>query len=115
MSRFGRVVRVFTLARRDAAWRLYLQAAIILALAALIVPGRVEPICIVVAGCASVAAILAGIQRNRPRRASVWLLFAIGLLLFMFGDAVLAFYQQIGRDAPVPSAADAGYVLGYLT
>ena len=102
-------------ARWSTAWRLYLEAAVALALAALIVPGRFEPVCIVVAGCASVAAILAGIRRNRPTRPSVWLLFGIGLLLFMFGDAVLAYYQQIGRDAPVPSAADAGYVLGYLT
>ncbi len=114
MSRFGRVVRVFTPVRRGAAWRLYLQGAVALAVAALIVPSRLENACIAVAGFASVAAILVGIRRNRPPRPSVWVIFGIGLLLFMFGDAVLAAYQQLGRHVPVPSAADAGYLFGYV-
>ena len=32
----------------------------------------------------------------------------------MFGDSVLAYYEQVQRVVPVPSAADAGYTLGYL-
>jgi hypothetical protein len=114
MSRFGRVVGVFAPVRRHAMWRLYLPAVIVLPVAALIVPGRFETVCIIIAGAASVAAILAGVRRHRPPHPSVWWLFGIGLLLFLFGDAVFAVYQQAGHDVPVPSAADAGYVLGYL-
>lgn len=65
-------------------------------------------------GLSSVAAILIGVRRNRPRRRTPWLVFAAGELLFVGGDAVRAFYESVlGGDAPFPGLADIFYIAAY--
>ena len=114
MSRFGGVFRLLPPVRWEVAWRVYLEVAVALALATVFVSGSLQTGCVVIAGCGSVGAILVGVRRNRPPRAHAWYLFAAGLLLFLIGDAITAYYQQSAGAAPVPSAADAGYMVGYL-
>jgi signal transduction histidine kinase len=64
-------------------------------------------------GAASVGAVVwAGIARRLPRGTG-WPLFALGLGLFVAGDAVGSAYQTAQQAIPFPSAADLFYLLGY--
>jgi PAS domain S-box-containing protein len=65
-------------------------------------------------GASAVAAIAAGIVAHRPAAPRMWIAFAIGLALFVAGDAVYAYYEQV-RDveSPFPTLADAFYLAGY--
>jgi len=65
-------------------------------------------------GLACAGAIMVGVWRYRPARASVWWLFAGGVLLFVAGDGLLSVYQSLYGEQPFPSAADALYLAGYL-
>ena len=64
-------------------------------------------------GLASVVTILAAIVWYRPSHVLPWLLFAAGQLLFVAGDALFGVYEHVLGETPVPSAADALYLLGY--
>ena len=60
----------------------------------------------------SVIVMVAGVRRNRPRCALLWLLLAGGQLLWALGDVLFNYYDAIGED-PFPSLADALYLAGY--
>jgi PAS domain S-box-containing protein len=65
-------------------------------------------------GASAVAVIVVGILTNRPRPSSPWWFFASGLSLFVAGDVVWAFYQNVlGIPSPFPSVADALYLAAY--
>jgi diguanylate cyclase (GGDEF)-like protein/PAS domain S-box-containing protein len=74
---------------------------------------RTGPVMNIIGGSAA-AAILVGIQINRPRVAIAWYLFAAGLLLFVSGDVITYNYERFfGHPAPFPSIGDALYLLVY--
>ncbi len=66
-------------------------------------------------GVACVVAMVVGIRRSRSARLTPWILCAVGLALFVAGDAVWNVYGDIlHRDAPVASLADALYLPAYV-
>ena len=66
-----------------------------------------------VIGIASVVAIVVGIRRNRPVETAPWYLLAAASVCFILGDAVLATYDFLGEEVPLPSVGDALYLSGY--
>lgn len=64
-------------------------------------------------GSASLAAIVAGVRRNRPAVRAPWALLAMANLCFVLGDSVISGYDVLGRELPFPSVADAVYLSGY--
>jgi diguanylate cyclase (GGDEF)-like protein/PAS domain S-box-containing protein len=67
-----------------------------------------------VLGAASVAAVVGGVLRYRPRPGLPWLLVAGSLLVEAVGDLVYqALGGSVGGSGPFPSAADAVYLSSY--
>jgi diguanylate cyclase (GGDEF)-like protein/PAS domain S-box-containing protein len=65
-------------------------------------------------GLSTVVAIVVGVRLHRPRSFGPWRLFALGFLLFWFGDLYTYSYPLLlDRDVPFPSLGDASYVLVY--
>jgi signal transduction histidine kinase len=66
-------------------------------------------------GFAGVCAVYAGAVRNLPRGERLpWLLFSLGLLCQVAGDAISAVYEvHLDREPPIPSIADVFYLGGY--
>ena len=64
-------------------------------------------------GVASIAAIVYGIVRNRPRDRLPWLLVALGQALFVVGDLIFSLYEVVLHESPFPSAADGIYLAAY--
>lgn len=65
-------------------------------------------------GCLSVAAIVAGIFLNRPRRTLPWWLVAAGTATFIAGDTTYDLLAgPSGTGTPFPSAADVLYLCTY--
>jgi diguanylate cyclase (GGDEF)-like protein len=63
-------------------------------------------------GGLAVFGILVGVVLNRPSRRAPWVLIALGQALFVIGDVLWVYYEQIG-ESPFPSMADAFYLGGY--
>jgi signal transduction histidine kinase len=65
-------------------------------------------------GISSAVAILVGTRLHRPSLSVAWYLFSAGLMAFAVGDFLFNFYTRLWhRDLPVPSVADAFYLVGY--
>ncbi len=65
-------------------------------------------------GCLSVAAIVVGVQVNRPARALPWWLVAAGAATFIAGDTVYdLLIGPLGYEDPFPSLADVLYLCTY--
>ena len=65
-------------------------------------------------GLSPVMAIIVGVRMHRPRSVAPWAFFAVGFLLFWFGDLYTYSYPLLlDRDVPFPSPGDAAYVLVY--
>jgi signal transduction histidine kinase len=66
-------------------------------------------------GVAALGAIFVGIRRNLPRgRRLNWYVLLAGLALQVAGDFTVSWYALVrDSDPPVPSIADAFYLLGY--
>jgi diguanylate cyclase (GGDEF)-like protein/PAS domain S-box-containing protein len=63
-------------------------------------------------GLTSAGAVVAGVIRNRPRRAAPWLLLALGLISFAAGDTAYNILTTYGhQDNPFPSIADLFYMV----
>jgi diguanylate cyclase (GGDEF)-like protein/PAS domain S-box-containing protein len=101
--------------RRPPAWLAYLAVAALLTAAYLLLPplkgsGPVMNLL----GLSPVLAILAGVRMHRPRSVAPWGFFAVGFLLFWFGDLYTYSYPLLlDRDVPFPSLGDASYILVY--
>lgn len=65
-------------------------------------------------GVGATLAVLVGLWLHRPNHPRLWLLLALGFALWTMGDVVSAVLAPDGGDVPVPSAADAFYLAGYL-
>jgi diguanylate cyclase (GGDEF)-like protein/PAS domain S-box-containing protein len=65
-------------------------------------------------GLTSVAAVVLGVIRNRPRRKAPWILMAAGLMIFLIGDTTYMYLTQfLGWPNPFPSINDAFYQVFY--
>ncbi len=95
-------------------FRAYLGVGLAASIAILAVPpGPVRDVAYALIGASSVAAILVGNRRNRPRTPIAWYLLAAGTTLWVGGDAVYSWYQDVLQVSPFPSLADALYLPAY--
>jgi diguanylate cyclase (GGDEF)-like protein/PAS domain S-box-containing protein len=68
-----------------------------------------------VIGIGSVAGVLVGVRRNRPRRRAPWLWLAVALATFWSGDLTYELISAAtGNPNPFPSISDVLYLLTYL-
>jgi signal transduction histidine kinase len=65
-------------------------------------------------GLSAVAAIVIGVHLNHPPSRAPWYLFALGQLLFLFGDIVAYNHRRLfGTDLPFPAISDLFYLAVY--
>lgn len=64
-------------------------------------------------GLSSAVAIVVGVRKNRPSRRAPWYLMAAGQSMWMSGDALYSWYEDVQQVSPFPSPADAFYLAGY--
>ncbi|WP_088320391.1 bifunctional diguanylate cyclase/phosphodiesterase [Kineosporia sp. R_H_3] len=96
------------------AWRRYLLASGVVLAGFLLVPNGVPRDTVYLAvGVTCVVAILVGVRHNRPATPWAWWLMAAGMALWVAGDAVYSWYEDIAHVAPFPSAADYLYLAAY--
>ncbi len=72
-----------------------------------------QDVAYVAIGLSCVAAIVVGLWLHRPLRRMPWYLMAGGQLLWVIGDAIDSWYQDVDHVSPFPSAADAFYLAAY--
>ena len=78
-----------------------------------LLPSDGQDIYFVVIGMGGVAGILLGSRRLAVGRIA-WRLIALGLVFKVLADAVTSYYEiKLGREPPLPSAADVLYLAGY--
>ncbi len=95
-------------------WRVYLAAGIAIVGGYLFVPDGVpQDLVYALLGGSSLAAIAVGIRLHNPARQLPWWLMFAGLLLWVAGDALSSWYEDIAHDAAYPSWADACYLAAY--
>lgn len=95
-------------------WRWYLAAGIVIVGCYPLVPAGVcQDVVYVALGASSVAAIVVGVRIHRPIRSLPWHLMAVGLLLWVIGDAVDSWFEDVEHIYPFPSAADGFYLAAY--
>ncbi|HKH18022.1 MAG TPA: EAL domain-containing protein [Solirubrobacteraceae bacterium] len=101
--------------RRPPAWLAYLAlGALLTAAYVLLPPFRGSGPVMNLLGLSPVLAIAAGVWLYRPRSVAPWGWFAVGFVLFWFGDLYTYSYPLLlDRDVPFPSPGDAAYVLVY--
>ena len=96
-------------------WLWYLGAAILGGLAYYFIPpfAKSGPFFNIL-GLSSVVAIVVGIRLHRPATKLPWVLFAVGLTLFIAGDFITYNYNRLfGHDIPFPSIGDLAYLAVY--
>src|SRR3954463_16279164 len=64
-------------------------------------------------GFAAATAIVAGVRRNRPRRAGPWYWFAAALALWATGDVLYEVQYFVWDWQTFPAPADVPYLLAY--
>src|SRR5664279_430726 len=64
-------------------------------------------------GVLSVVAIAVGIRLHRPADPATWWLFAAGSACSISADVVTTVYGSLGVTLPMPSVADALYLVAY--
>ena len=97
------------------AWIVALVVGGCLMVAFALMPNQIgHDVTYLVVGQASYLAVLVGIRINRPRDRLAWYLVAAAGACFSFGDLVGDYYSDVlHASIPVPSLADAFYLLGY--
>ena len=96
------------------AWQVYLAAGAAAAAGLLAVPDGIGRDAVFLAvGSSSVVAIVVGAVRNRPAARGPWLLAAAGMALWVGGDAVWSWLEDVAGVEPFPSAADYLYLAAY--
>jgi diguanylate cyclase (GGDEF)-like protein len=64
-------------------------------------------------GASSVVAIVVGVRLHEPTRRAPWYLMAAGQLLWVIGDAIGSWFEDVEHIAPFPSVADGFYLAAY--
>ncbi len=96
-------------------WQAYLAAGTLLCALYVWVPpfAGSGPVMNVI-GLSPVVAIVAGVRIYKPASQVPWYLFAVGFLLFWFGDLYTYSYPRLfDKEVPFPSPGDGSYLLVY--
>jgi diguanylate cyclase len=95
-------------------WRWYAAVgAAAVAAYPLLAPGLGQDVAYVALGASGVTAIVLGVAVHRPVRRAPWYLMALGQALWVIGDAIGSWYQDIQHVDPYPSVADGFYLAAY--
>lgn len=95
-------------------WRAYLAGGATAIGAFVLVPaGLAGDLVYLLVGLSCVAAIYGGVRLHRPGSRTPWLLFAGGLLLWVTGDSIYSWNEDIRGVTPFPSLADVAYLSAY--
>ena len=96
------------------AWRVYLVGGLVaLGVYEMVPRGIANDGLYVLLGGSCIAAIALGVVIHRPHQRLPWLLMALGQLLWVFGDVVDSWYQDVSHVQVYPSLADAFYLSAY--
>lgn len=99
---------------RGVSHRAYLGAGLVASVAILALPhGLLRDAVYEAIGASAVVAIVVGTRRNRPHAAAAWYLLAVATTLWVIGDAIFSWYQDVKLVDPFPSLADALYLSAY--
>jgi diguanylate cyclase (GGDEF)-like protein len=94
--------------------RVYLGAGLIASVAILALPhGLLRDAAYEAIGASAVVAILVGTRRNRPSTPVAWYLLAAATAMWVLGDAIFSWYQDVQGLDPSLSIADAVYLPAY--
>ncbi len=96
-------------------WKIALSVGLVATATYFALPGLVAKDSLYIAiGVASTAAVCLGVRLHRPGSRAGWYLLAAANAFFVLGDGVFDAYDLVlHTDVPVPSIADALYLLGY--
>ena len=95
-------------------WRRYLLVGVLVAAGDAVLPvglGRDVVYCLI--GTSGVVAIMVGARRNRPAHPVAWYLMAAGTAVWVLGDLMYSWYQDVELIEPFPSLADVPYLAAY--
>lgn len=94
--------------------RIYLAVGAVAVGGYFLLPDFAQNLWYVLIGASAVVAILLGALRHRPDKLLPWYMVAGGILMFVVGDAISAYYEGIqGAESPFLSAADGFHLAGY--
>jgi len=79
----------------------------------LIADQYVRDVLYLLVGVYGVAGIVLGVHVNRPALSRPWYLMAVGQFLWVTGDAIYTWFEDVLDIAPFPSIADAFYLGAY--
>ena len=97
---------------RQALWRWYGGVGLTAVAAYAVLPAGIgQDVAYAGVGMSSVAAIVMGVRVHHPVRRAPWYLMGFGQSLWVVGDAVDSWFQDVDHASPFPSAAD-GFLLG---
>ncbi|KQU35979.1 hypothetical protein ASG69_16665 [Rhodococcus sp. Leaf225] len=94
--------------------RFLVVGALAIAVYATLPPGVVSSVLYCVIAVGAVASIPVGIRAHRKVSTHSWWIVASALSFWVVGDIAIAVMENSGGGVPLPSVADAAYVLGYL-
>ena len=96
------------------AWRSSVCVGLAAAAGIVLLPsGLGRDVVFTVIGTVGIVALMVGIRRNRPTNRHAWYLIAAGGSLWVTGDTVYSWYQDILHSDPFPSLADVFYLSAY--
>jgi diguanylate cyclase (GGDEF)-like protein len=95
------------------AWRVFLAAGIVAAVAYPVLPEAPGAFLYEAVGIASVIAIVAGARMHAPTDPLPWHLIAIGVALLTLGDSIFTANELVFEITPFPSIADVAYLGAY--
>jgi diguanylate cyclase (GGDEF)-like protein len=92
---------------------LVLTCLVIVVFEALPVPRLMTDLMYSLVSLSVCVAIVVAIRRYRPRAAVAWYLMAAGQALWVIGDSLFSYLEDVLHQEPFPSVADGFYLAGY--
>src|SRR5215212_1762883 len=94
------------------AWSVYLLVGIFITSIYFLLPSAAtQNVFFELVGFSAVAAVVVGVRVHHPVHPLHWYVFALGLLLLVFGDTIWTYYENVLLiEAPFPSIADVSYL-----
>jgi diguanylate cyclase (GGDEF)-like protein len=99
---------------RATLWRWYAVGAGTLSVGAIVLPAGVGRDAVyALIGVSSVLAMAVGIRLNQPIRRAPWYWMLAGGVMWVVGDIMYSWYEDVLHIEPFPSYADVAYLAGY--
>ena len=94
------------------AWLVYLLVGVLITSIYFSLPSAAtQNVSLGLVGLSAVAAVVVGVRVHHPAHQLHWYVFALGLLLLVFGDMIWTYYENVLLiEAPFPSIADISYL-----